>query len=95
MSCGLYVGDIVWYYPGGESDKKPVPAIVQSIGVGSSLHLSVMGGDRRILGSADGVKHKDDADLRTDEILELGVWDYHPRFPAIRETKEVKVENKK
>ena len=67
------VGEIVWWYPGGDENQNPAPAVVTQINH-RSLNLSVIAPNMMGIRVEDGVRHCDDGSTRPQELIDNGGW---------------------
>lgn len=78
------IGDIVDFYPEGDVDCKPHPAIVTSIGH-DTVTVNIVAPDLKNFQIKDGVHHISDPRCRRVETRDNGGWDHTPRMKSILE----------
>ena len=67
------LGEIVWWYPGGDENQPPCPAVVTQINH-RSLNLSVLAPNMVGIRVEDGVRHCDDGNTKPQEYIDNGGW---------------------
>lgn len=72
------LGDVVLWYPDGDRDAPPHPAIVTAMGH-NSLALNIIGPDNKNFRVVDGVHHITDPYCRRTETRDSGGWGHTPR----------------
>lgn len=72
------IGDVVLWYPDGDQDAPPHPAVVTALGL-QSVSLNIMGPDNKNFRVLDGVHHITDPYCRRIETREAGGWSHTPR----------------
>lgn len=74
----VMVGDVVHWYPDDAIDQKPFAAVVSAMGM-RAVTLSIFNPQSYNLMVRDGVRHRNDPGLRTEDMVEAGVWEHTPR----------------
>lgn len=72
------VGDLVHWYPDDSLGQKPFAAIVNSVGIRSSVGLSIVHPQSYNLMIRDGVRHRQDPLVKADDLAENGFWEHTP-----------------
>lgn len=72
------LGDVVYWYPDGDQNAPPHPAIVTGHGL-NALNLNIMGPDTKTFRVVDGVHHITDPYCRRVETRDSGGWSHSPR----------------
>lgn len=72
------IGDTVWYYRRGQTNRQPIPAIVTDNDRCGILELSLIVPMARTIEPASSVRHRSDPYLKTHQNVaeEQGVWDF-------------------
>jgi len=83
------IGQIVWWYPQGDTNQTPLAAVVTRVGF-DSLNLNIFAPNSVNMLIRDGVRHKSDPRSRSDDMRESGCWEYpecepKPEEPKIKE----------
>lgn len=78
------IGDIVLWFPDGDIDAPPHPAVVTALGL-RALTLNILGPDIKTFRILDGVHHITDPYCRRIETREAGGWDHTPRTKRLLE----------
>lgn len=73
----VQIGDLVFWYPGGDSGLEPTPGIVTNVGE-RALAISLLAKDNYSVLPKDAVRHLSDPALLAVETREHGSWDYAP-----------------
>lgn len=71
------LGDVVLWYPDGDPDASPHPAVVTQIG-DDAVTLNVMGPDFRSFKVQAGVVHLSHPNARRPETCDAGAWKHTP-----------------
>jgi hypothetical protein len=78
----LFVGDTVYWYPDGDKNQEPQPAIVSKIGF-DSICVNIVDPATYNFRIRDGVRYIKDPRARSPETREAGAWDLHPRLKLL------------
>lgn len=81
------IGQIVYWYPDGDTQAEPHPAIVTAVG-SFALTLNIVGRDLRNFIVRDSVHHIDDPLCRKEEFRESGGWDHTPFTKSVKRLME-------
>lgn len=71
------LGELVYWYPGGDVNQSPHPAFVTAVG-GDSVNVNIMDPSCYNFRLRDGVRHVDDPKSRKDAAAEAGAWAFSP-----------------
>lgn len=77
------IGDIVYWYPDGDTGCAPHPAVVTQVGE-QALTLNVMGPDTRAFMVRDSVVHASHPNARRPETRDNGAWAHTPATERLR-----------
>lgn len=73
----IRLGEIVYWYHGGQPSDEPMPAIVTRVG-SRSVNLGIFHQDSYTLRCQDGVRHVSDPGIKEVERREAGAWSHTP-----------------
>lgn len=71
------LGDVILWYPDGDINQEPQPAIVSNIG-GDTINVNIISPTSYNFLIRDGVRHVSDPRRRGPEVRDSGAWDYTP-----------------
>lgn len=77
-------GQVVWWYPDGDTNQIPIPAIVAGKNP-RSVNLNIIDENSYNFRCRDGVRHRSDPDSRIAEVREQGVWELTDRDKKLDE----------
>lgn len=81
------VGDLVLWYPDGNTNEQPAPALVTHVG-DRTLAVAVIVKDAYGFNPQDGVRHVSDPSLRLAENRPSGAWDYTPQSKELNQLRQ-------
>lgn len=71
----IRLGEIVYWYHGGQPNDEPIPAIVTRVG-SRSVNLAIFHQDSYTMRCQDGVRHLSDPGIKEVERRESGAWSH-------------------
>lgn len=78
------IGQIVLWYPDGDQDAQPYPAVVTAVGQ-HALSLSIIDRIFKTFQVKDGVHHISEDYCRRQETKEAGGWDHTPETKRLEQ----------
>lgn len=78
-----FIGQIVWWYEGGNESQEPAAAVVTRIS-GCSLNLNIFDPQSYNQRIRDGVRHIADTNVKDADKVDSGCWDFTPHDKAVK-----------